>query len=251
MTRGETDRKLREMKMSVMANEYYRQATDNLVQKLPFDDRFQMIIDLEYAERSKRKLTRLLKQSGIMFRDACISDVYYGEERNLQRPTVERYGSCKFITEGRSILLMGPTGCGKSYLASALGIEACKRGHSVRYVSMEDLLADINAAGTDARLSKRVMKHYRNPDLLIIDEFLRWKLSSSDANCLFRIIDFRSANKKPVIVCSQYPCDSWISQFEDPIDADAIVDRLIHTPYKVFINEDGSGKSMREVFSGA
>ena len=249
MTRSETDRKLQEMRLSTMARAYQKQASDDLIQKLPFDDRFQMLVDLEYQERTKRKISRLLRQSGIIHKDACIADVYYGEDRSLDRVTVERYGSCKFISEGRNILVMGPTGSGKSYLSSAIGVEACKRSHSVQYISLDDLLADLESTGKDKVLEKRVLQHYRKTDLLIIDEFLRWKISSVDANRLFKVIDYRSANRKSVIICSQYPCESWTQQFDDPINADAIVDRLIHTPYKVYINEDGNGKSMREVFS--
>jgi len=249
MTRGETDRKLRAMRLSTMATEYYRQLSDDQVQVLPFEDRFQMMVDLEFQARAKRKLDRLLRQSGILDRDACIADFYYGDERDLSRLTVERFASCKFISEKRSVLIMGPTGCGKTFFASALGIEACKREFSVRYISLDNLITDIETAESDHKLLKRTLKYYRNPDLLIIDEFLRWKLSNTNANRLFKIVDFRSSNKMPIIICSQYACSEWIEQIEDPINADALVDRLIHTPYKIFINKDGKGKSMREVFS--
>lgn len=249
MTRSETDRKLRTMRLSTIADEYQRQSSDSLMGDLPFDDRFQMMVDLEYQARSKRKLDRLLRQSGIPNRDACLADVYYGEERNLQRATVERFASSQYINEGCNLLAMGPTGCGKSYLSSVFGIEACKREYSVRYISLEELLIDIEVAGDDHTLLKRVLKHYRQPDLLIIDEFLRWKLSTDEANKLFKVVSHRSDNKKSILICSQYPCTEWTQQIEDPVNADALVDRLIHTPYKLFINEDGRGKSMREVYS--
>jgi DNA replication protein DnaC len=249
MTRSETDRKLHAMRLSTMANEYQRQSTDRLVLDLPFEDRFQMLVDLEYQARTKRKLDRLLRQSGILNRDACISDMYYGEERNLHRATVERYASCIFLSERRNVLVMGPTGCGKTYFSSALGIEACKREYSVRFVSLDELLIDIEITEKDPHLGMRVLKHYRQPDLLIIDEFLRWKLSSIDANRLFKIVDFRIENKKPLLICSQYPCSEWVRQIDDQVNAEALVDRLIHTPYKLFINEDGRGKSMREIYS--
>lgn len=99
MTRSETDRKLHVMRLSTMANEYQRQSTDRAALNLPFEDRFQMMVDLEYQARTKRKLNRLLRQSGILNRDACICDMYYGEERNLHRTTVERYASCIFLKE--------------------------------------------------------------------------------------------------------------------------------------------------------
>jgi len=249
MTRSETDRKLHVMRLSTMANEYHRQSTDRFALDLPFEDRFQMMVDLEYQARTKRKLDRLLRQSGILNRDASISDMYYGEERNLQRTSVERYASCIFLNEGHNVLVMGPTGCGKTYFSQALGIEACKREYSVRFVSLEELLIDIEMAGKDQSLVRRVLKHYRRPDLLIIDEFLRSKLSSTEANRLFKIVDFRSENKRPMLICSQYPCSEWVQQIEDPVNAEALVDRLIHTPYKLFINEDGRGKSMRELYS--
>jgi DNA replication protein DnaC len=85
--------------------------------------------------------------------------------------------------------------------------------------------------------------------LLIIDEFLRWKLNTDEANRLFKVVSHRSDNKKSVLICLHYHCSEWTQQIEDPINADALVDRLIHTPYKLFINEDGRGKSMREVYS--
>lgn len=251
MTRSETERKLIAMKLSTMAHEYQRQSTDLLAMDLPFEDRFQMMVDVEYHARTKRKISRLLRQSGILNRDACLADIYYGEERNLHRQTVDRYATCMFIPEGYHVLVMGPTGCGKTFLCSAIGVEACNREHSVKYVALEDMLLDIEAVEHDHSLLKRVLTYYRKPDLLIIDEFLRWRLSTNEANRLFRIVDYRSAKRKPILICSQYPCSEWTSQIDDPVNAEALIDRLIHTKYKIFINEDGGGKSMREVFASS
>jgi len=248
MTRSETSRKLRLMKLSTMADEYDMQITSPIVQQLPFEDRFQLLVDKEYEFRKHRKLNRLLRQSGISQRDACINDMYYGKERDLRRETVLRIGSCKFIAEHRNILCMGPTGCGKTYFSSAIGIEACKQEYTVRYVSLDDLIADIEFSESEHPLMKRTLKYYRDPDLLIIDEFLRRKLSPADADRLFHIIDYRSANRKSMMICSQFPCVNWTSQIDDPVSADAIVDRIIHVSYHVVMNADGKGKSMREVF---
>ncbi len=248
MTKGETYRKLIKMNLSPMAKEYDRQSEDLLIQKLPFDDRFQMMIDQEYAMRQKRRLDRIIKASGIPEKDANLADIYYGEHRDISRTTIERFASCSYITERKNALFMGPTGSGKSYIASALALEACKRDYTVRFAVTDDIFDDFKATEGNPALRQKVLAFYRKPQLLVIDEFLRIPITSKQANDLFRIISYRKDNKLPMLICSQYADSVWAQLIDDPVIAEALIDRIIHTKYKLYINTDGTGKSMREVF---
>ena len=140
MTNQSTIDKLIEMHMTSMADAFRNQMQDISMKEIPFDDRFGMIVDIEYTSRKNSRLKRLIKNAEFEQPDATIAAVDYGHNRKVNRHLIERLATCEYITEYRNIFITGATGSGKTYLACAFGMEACKRYYSVKYVRVPDLL---------------------------------------------------------------------------------------------------------------
>lgn len=146
MTNQSTIDKLIEMHMTSMADAFRNQMQDISMKEIPFDDRFGMIVDIEYTSRKNSRLKRLIKNAEFEQPDATIVAVDYGHNRKVNRHLIERLATCEYITEYRNIFITGATGSGKTYLACAFGMEACKRYYSVKYVRVPDLLLDLQEA---------------------------------------------------------------------------------------------------------
>ena len=128
MINSETDRKLREMNLSRMAKEYARQNGNITMDTIPFEDRFRMLVDEEYSGRKDAGIKRLIKKSGILLTDACPQNLYTGAERQLAYIAVQNLSTCNFIRENRNVIITGSTGSGKTWLASCIGVSACRQG---------------------------------------------------------------------------------------------------------------------------
>ena len=157
---------------------------------------------------------------------------------------------CEYITEYRNIFIIGATGSGKTYLACALGMEACKQFYTVKYVRLPDLLLDLEAARENGNF-KQVLKKYTNPTVLILDEWLLLRLTESEARNLFELIHKRR-KKTSTIFCSQFREEEWYQQIcgGESTLADAIMDRISYDSYKIIIESADPSKdiSMREVY---
>jgi DNA replication protein DnaC len=248
MINSETDRKLREMNLSRMAKEYARQNGNITMDTIPFEDRFRMLVDEEYSGRKDAGIKRLIKKSGILLTDACPRNLYTGAERQLEYIAVQNLSTCNFIRENRNVIITGSTGSGKTWLASCIGVSACRQGIPVVYASLEDFCNDIAASEDDLKLRKNTFRHYTKCRLLIIDEFLRCPLSAENAGRLLRIIDYRYDHDAPVIFCSQYVWEKWFDKLGDKATAEALIDRIKNRAYIMKIVS--SGKSMREITGG-
>ena len=162
MTNQSTIDKLIEMHMTSMADAFRNQMQDISMKEIPFDDRFGMIVDIEYTSRKNSRLKRLIKNAEFEQPDATIAAVDYGHNRKVNRHLIERLATCEYITEYRNIFITGATGSGKTYLACAFGMEACKRYYSVKYVRVPDLLLDLQEARDEGRF-KDALKKYEAP----------------------------------------------------------------------------------------
>ena len=143
MTNQSTINKLIEMHMTPMADAFRNQLTDPKMKELPFEDRFGMIVDIKYDTRKSNRLNKLIRDAGFEQSDASVADSDYGHGRKLNKDLIRRLGACEYITEFRNIFLTGATGSGKTYLACALGMEACKHYYTVRYIRLPDMLLDL------------------------------------------------------------------------------------------------------------
>ena len=250
MTNESTMNKLMEMRLTAMADAFRLQKDDSSMKDVPFEDRFGMLVDIEYTSRKNNRLKRLIRKAELEQPDASIAAIDYRSGRKLNKELIERLASCEYITEFRNIFITGATGCGKTYMACAFGMEACKKYYTVQYVRLPDLLLDLQAA-RDAGNFPTVLKKYTKPVLLIIDEWLFLPLSEAEARNLFELIHKRRKHSS-TIFCSQYRDDEWYQQIcgGESTLADAIMDRISYDSYKIAIESSDPAKdiSMREIY---
>ena len=250
MTRQATIDRLTEMHLTAMSDAYRNQVSDFKMTEVPFEDRFGMLVDIEYCSRKNNRLKRLIRNAEFDQPDAYIMDIDYSSGRKINRHLITRLATCEYITEYHNVFITGATGSGKSYMACALGMEACKRYYTTKYVRLPDLLIDLEMARNEGTY-KKVMAKYINPLLLILDEWLLLKPNEHERKDIFELLHHRR-KKTSTIFCSQYRAEGWYEQLggnDGPL-ADAILDRIVHDSYKINIENLDPAKdiSMREVY---
>ncbi|MDD5604159.1 MAG: ATP-binding protein, partial [Eubacteriales bacterium] len=228
MINQSTINKLIEMRLTAMSDAFRNQMNDNKLRDIPFEDRFGMLVDIEYCSRKNNRLKRLIRNAELDQMNASIMEIDYSSGRKLNKALITRLASCEYITEYRNIFITGATGSGKSFLASAFGMEACKQYYTVKYVRLPDLLMDLELSRNEGTFQK-VLSRYTKPLLLIIDEWLLIKLTESECKALFELIHKRR-KKSSTIFCSQFRQEGWYERLggdDNPL-ADAILDRIVH-----------------------
>ena len=234
VTSEKTIEKLRRMHLATIADEYERQMEDPKALTMSFDDRFGLMIDLEYARRKSNRLSKWVKQAGFTDKEAYIENISYTKDRELNADQIQALASCAFIERNTVVRILGATGAGKSFLANALGIAACRKGYSVRFTSLQDLLIDLTVAET-AGTFNRVFAGYRNVRLLIVDDWLMFEITKdSEAAHLYGLIEARKYEGS-IIVCSQLDVEGWHGRIANKAAADSICDRLAHGPHEIVV----------------
>ena len=250
MTNQSTIDKLIEMRLTAMADAFRNQTDDPRLKEAPFEDRFGMLVDIEFSSRKNNRLKRLIRNATFDQPDASIMDINYTSGRKLNRELIKRLATCEYIAEHRNLFITGATGCGKTYMACAFGMEACKQYFNTRYVRLPDLLIDLEMARSDGSY-KKTMAKYANPLVLILDEWLLLKPTETEQRDIFELLH-RRRKKSSTIFCSQYEYSDWYEQLggDDSPLADAIIDRIAHDSYMINITsiDPQNDKSMREVY---
>ena len=190
MINQSTTDKLIEMRLTAMADAFRIQMEDSSMKDISFEDRFGMLVDVEYTSRKNNRLKRIIRNAELEQPDACIAGIDYRSGRKLNKALINRLATCEYIAEYRNIFITGATGSGKTYMACVFGMEACKQYYTVKYVRLPDLLLDLEAARNDGTFIK-VLSKYTKPLLLIIDEWLLLKLNESESKNLFELIHKR------------------------------------------------------------
>jgi len=250
MTIQSTIDKLTEMRLTAMADAFISQKDDPKYGSVSFEDRFGMLVDLEYNSRKANSLKRLIRNAGFDQPEAYVGDIDYVSGRKLNRELIQRLATCEYITEHRNIFITGATGSGKTYMACAFGMEACKQRYKTQYVRLPDLLLELEMARSNGSYVK-VQKKYSNPVLLIIDEWLLLKPSETEQHDILELLHHRR-RRSSTIFCSQYEDSGWYDQLggdNSPL-AEAILDRIKYDAYKINIvpANPAKNRSMREVY---
>jgi DNA replication protein DnaC len=247
MTNEATLNKLIEMHFTAMADAYRSQLSDNSFNQLSFDERLGLLVDIEYTSRKNNRLKRLIHNAGFDQTYACIADINYNTGRKLNRNEINRLSNCEYILEKHNIIIMGATGAGKSYLACAFGMEACKKFYTVKYTRLPELLSDL-AIARGSGTYKRVLQQYSKPSLLILDEWMLVSLTETEARDVLEIIHSRH-KRASTIFCSQFSPAGWHKKIGEGTLADAILDRIVHDSYTIEIHSDKEKDcSMREEY---
>ncbi len=160
MTNQSTMDKLIEMRLTTMADAFRNQLNDPKFKEVPFEDQFGMLVDIEYSSRKNNRLKRLIKNAGFDQPEANIMDINYTSGRKLNKELIRRLATCEYISEHRNLFITGATGCGKTYMACAFGMEACKQYYNTKYIRLPDLLIDLEVARTDGNY-KKVIYYFR------------------------------------------------------------------------------------------
>ena len=199
---------------SYMIQEIFSQKYDIMIRYLwlriyvPFEDRLGMLVDIEYSNRKNNRQKRLIRNAGFDQPEASIMDINYTSGRKLNKDLINRLATCEYISEHRNLFITGATGCGKTYMACAFGMEACKQYYNTRYVRMPDLLMDLDVARSEGTYRK-VMAKYANPVLLILDEWMLLKPTDTEQKDIFELLH-RRHKKSSTIFCSQYVFEEWV-----------------------------------------
>ncbi len=240
MLTQETLEKLRGMRLGATAEALKAQEGDAECQGLSFAERFGLLVDREWTARRDRKLRRLLKEARLRL-PACPEDIDYRTPRGLDKPLLRGLFGGDWLRDGRNVLLTGPTGVGKTFLACALGNAACRQGFRTRYYRVPRLLGDLELARADGSYAS-LLGRLAALDLVILDDWGLVPLTAPEARDLLEVIDDRSMGRS-TLVSSQLPVENWHATMADPTVADAVLDRLVHNAYRIALK----GESMRKV----
>lgn len=228
-----TINKLHEMKLSAMAEAFREQTQDQTLSGLSFEERFGLIVDIEWAKRKNNRLARLIQNAGLADSNACIENIEYTADRKLDKTQITTLATCNYIQERHNILLLGAAGAGKSYLGCAFGVAACRNFYTVRYTRLPELLNDLAVARGEGTY-KKVIKEYKKISLLILDEWLLIPLSEVEARDLMEIVEARHKRASTIFI-SQFAPAGWHSKIGEAPLADAILDRIVHDSYTILI----------------
>ena len=241
MNQTVTMQKLEEMRLSGFTRVYRQMLEAGTGKDFTIDEVIAHLVQAEWDDRYNRRLQRLVKNARFRYQ-ASIEQIDYIEKRNLDKVQMLRLTSCDWIRKKQDLIISGSTGLGKSFLASALGQQACQNGFKVYYSNCARLFDQLKIARVDGSYLKEIEK-IEKLDLLIIDDFGLKPLEANQRLILLDILEDRHG-KKSTIITSQLPVKNWFEVIGEPTIADAILDRLVHGSHRI----DLDGDSLREKY---
>ena len=244
MLNEETKRKLRLLNLASVIDIVEEQDNDVQSVALPFDQRFQRIVDYLYQDKYNEKVKRLIKSAHLRFPKADVHDIYYSPKRKINRDVMNELATCRYIAENRNVILQGYTSSGKTYLGCALGKEACRQHYKTRYIRLPDLLDEVREKASEVNGRNKLLRKFTSYDVLILDEWLMADLRKDDVAFLFELSE-RRFDRASTIFCTLYKKEEWIPRLGKGTFAESIYERLAAHDAVVI---DTGEMNMREIF---
>lgn len=230
-----TIERLVSLKLTGMARALQEQMHMPEIDSLSFEERLGLLVDRELTDRENRRLKDRLSKAKLR-QNAAIEDIDYRHSRGLDRALFTRLASVTWIGKHQNVLIIGPTGCGKTFVACALAQKACREGYGALYTRMPRLFHDLHIAKADGRYG-RLLTGLARTELLVFDDWGLSRLTDEQRHDLLEILEDRHGLRS-TIVASQFPVDTWHEMIGEPTLADAILDRLIHNAHKINLKGD-------------
>jgi DNA replication protein DnaC len=240
-----TVKKLHELKLSAMADAFHNQIQDQALAGLSFEERFGLIVDIEWSKRKNNRLSRLIRNADFSDSSACIENIEYTPDRKLDKAQITTLATCNYIQERHNIIILGAAGAGKSYLGCAFGVAACRNFYGVKFMRLPELFNDLAVARGEGTY-KQMIKEYKRINLLILDEWLLMELSSLEARDLLEIVEARHKRASTIFI-SQFAPAGWHAKIGEDTLADAILDRIVHDSYTIFIEGKDSMRKKKGI----
>lgn len=237
--KDDTLKKLKAMRLPAFAEAYQMQNDrEPEYQSMSFHERLMLLVDAEYDSRHNNNIKRLVKNAGFSEPSAFLGNIDYLPDRHLDRGLLESLADNDYIQKGLDVILIGATGSGKSFIANALGINACQSGCKTRYVRLPELFSELEAARIQGQYQK-VMRQFQKLSLMILDEFLLIPSSDQEQRDLLELMEYRCGHAS-TIFCSQFMPEGWHGRLGGSALADSILDRIIPSAYMMRIDGDVS-----------
>ena len=234
--------KLQQLRCAGMAKAFAEQLDSSEVDALSFEERLGLLVDREITERHSRQLTNRLRRARLKH-DACIEDVDFRHRRGLDKSLVLSLADGRWVRDHLNVLICGPTGVGKSWIACALAHSACRVGHSALYLRSSRLFSSLALARADGRYPK-LLDSLAKTQVLVLDDWGLSPLNAEHRHDLLEVLEDRHGVRS-TIVTSQLPVEKWHDVIGDPTFADAILDRLVHNAYRLELKGDSMRKRRR------
>jgi DNA replication protein DnaC len=224
---------LQALKLTAMATAWTEQQQNVELTALGFDERFGLLVDAEWLARENKRLARALQEAKLKLPHACIEAIDYPARRELDKAVIRQLATCRWVQEHQAVLVTGPTGTGKSFIACALAQQACRKGYRAYYRRASRLFDDLRLARADGTYGRLLGKLAR-VDVLVLDDWGLAPVHDQERRDLLEILEARYGTRS-TIVTSQLPPTQWHDHIGEPTLADAICDRLLHNAHRLVV----------------
>lgn len=244
--KNETIAKLKAMRLPAFSEAYQKQVENEIeYQSLSFHERLTLLVDVEYDSRHNNNIKRLIKNARFANSSAFLGNIEYLPDRHLNRDLLESLADNEYIRQSLNVILVGATGCGKTYISNALGVNACQSGYKAKYIRLPELFGEFESARIQGKY-QQLMKQYQKYALMILDEFLLVPASDTEQRDLLELMEYRCGHSS-TIICSQFTPEGWHERLGGGALADSILDRIIPSAYTMVIDGDVSMRQRKRL----